>query len=264
MLVAILAFGMLIVPRLVRAIASRGWIEPLTVFAVGLAFVLAVLAEHLGYSVALGAFVAGVLVAESGHGTAVEHRVAPLRDVFAAIFFVSIGMTADPSLLVEAWPTALTIAVVVIAGQFLSVMGASLVSGVSLTVAVPAALSLGQIGEFSFIIAEIGASAAVRESSDALGRRFVASANRLTPWGEDGRLGEKTLCRERRPWGGRLVKAAPTRRRTAQAPHQAICAQSRARDNRPPDSPQGSAPSAARTAGAPAARSRSASAPACA
>ena len=160
-LIGIVAVGITVVPRLVRAVVARGWLEPLTVLAVGLAFVFAVLAEALGYSAALGAFVAGVLVAESGNGHEVERVIAPLRDVFAAIFFVSVGMLVDPLVALKSWPTGLAIAGVVVVGQFLSISGASLMSGLPLRRAVKSGLALGQIGEFSFILAAIGTAAGV-------------------------------------------------------------------------------------------------------
>jgi CPA2 family monovalent cation:H+ antiporter-2 len=80
-------------------------------------------------SVALGAFVAGVLVAESGRGAKVEHQIAPLRDVFAAIFFVSIGMSLDPLSALAHLPETLLLVVVVVLSQLASVSLASILSG---------------------------------------------------------------------------------------------------------------------------------------
>lgn len=173
-LVGLLAVGALLLPRLVRALVRVGWGESLTVLLVGFAFGYAVLAEALGYSEALGAFVAGMVVAESGEGHAIGERIGSLRDVFAAVFFVSIGMTVDPAAVVEVWPLVLGICATIIVGQLLSVTVGSLVSGVSLPVAVTTALSLGQIGEFSFILAEVGRSAGVVPPS--LGPALVAVA----------------------------------------------------------------------------------------
>ncbi|MFZ1866426.1 MAG: cation:proton antiporter [Polyangiales bacterium] len=160
-LFALLAGGLLVVPRLMRAVARFQSTEILGVVSIGLCFGIAELAASLGYSVALGAFVAGMLVAESGKGVAVEHLIRPLRDVFAAIFFVSIGMTVDPLHALDSLPVALLVFIVVVAGQFVSVSTVGLLSGNGLSRSVTAALSLGQIGEFGFIIAAIGISAGV-------------------------------------------------------------------------------------------------------
>ena len=120
-----------------------------------------IVAEGLGYSVALGAFVAGVLVAESGEKKAVEPLVRPLRDVFAAIFFVSIGMTVDPVAAAAVLPQSLLLVGIVIAAQFVSVSLGGVVSGNGLSRSLSAGLSLGQVGEFSFIIAGIGIAAGI-------------------------------------------------------------------------------------------------------
>ncbi len=160
-LVALVVGGMLFIPRLVRLSARLGSPEILVVVVTGLCFGIAVLAEGLGYSVALGAFVAGVLVAESGEEKAVEPLIRPLRDVFAAIFFVSIGMTVDPMAAASLLPQSLLLVGIVILAQFVSVSVAGVVSGNGLGRSLSAGLSLGQIGEFSFIMAGIGIAAGI-------------------------------------------------------------------------------------------------------
>lgn len=160
-LIAMVGLGLLVVPRLMRTVLSWRSPEHTAVVAMGVCFAVALLAERLGYSVALGAFVAGVLVAESGRGEQVEHLVQPMRDVFAAVFFVSIGMTVDP---VQAWvqlPVSLLVFAVVVVGQLVSVSVAALLSGNGLRRALTAGMALGQIGEFSFILAAIGVGAGV-------------------------------------------------------------------------------------------------------
>ncbi len=124
-------------------------------------FALALLAEKLGYSTALGAFLAGILVAESGLGKKVEHSTAAVRDVFASVFFVSIGMSVNPELAVKHLPTSLLVLSVVIGLQFVSVLLGGLLSGTGLRRSVAAGLALGQIGEFAFILAQIGRDAYV-------------------------------------------------------------------------------------------------------
>lgn len=164
-LIGLMVGGLLLVPRLIRAVMRLESAEILAVLVIGLCFGVALIAEKLGYSVALGAFIAGILVAESGQGAKIEHLIQPVRDMFAAIFFVSIGMTVDPRQVLAHLPTALLVFAVVIAAQLVSVTVASLVSGMGLRRAIVAGLALGQIGEFAFILASIGISAgAARES----------------------------------------------------------------------------------------------------
>ncbi len=160
-LIAAVALGLWVVPRLGRRIAMLRSAELSTVFAVGLCLALAALMEHLGYSPALGAFLAGMLLAEAGLRRRFEPLVAPLRDVFAAVFFVSVGMTVDPFLAGQHLGAAVLVAMCVVVLQLLTVTGAGLLSGVVLRRSGYAGLALGQIGEFGFIIMGIGVSAGV-------------------------------------------------------------------------------------------------------
>ncbi len=160
-LVAMVGLGLLVVPRLVRTVARIGTAETRVVVSTGICFTFALLAEELGYSVALGAFVAGMLVAESGRAHDVEPDIVPLRDVFGAVFFVSVGMTVDPRMVWSELPAALLVFVGVVGGQLVSVTAGAVLSGIPLRRAVYAGLSLGQIGEFAFILAAIGVTAGV-------------------------------------------------------------------------------------------------------
>lgn len=160
-LAVLLVGGLLVVPRVVRRVLAMGSPEISVVVLVGICFLLAVLAQELGYSVALGAFIAGILVAESGRGSRVATMIDPVRNMFAAVFFVSVGMSIDPGLALKHLPLSLVLAGIIITGQFLSVAGAGLLSGLGLRRAVVAGISLGQIGEFSFIISRIGVDAGV-------------------------------------------------------------------------------------------------------
>lgn len=160
-LAAAVGLGLVVVPRLARRIARLQSPEVSTVFAVGLCLALAAAMEHVGYSPALGAFLAGMLLAEAGLGRRFEHLVSPLRDVFAAVFFVSVGMTVEPALAVQHLGAAVLVASGVVVLQALLVTGAGLLSGVQLRRAGHAGLALGQIGEFGFILMGIGVSAGV-------------------------------------------------------------------------------------------------------
>jgi monovalent cation:H+ antiporter-2, CPA2 family len=157
-LVALVGGGLLIVPRAVRLVVRLQRPETTLIASIGICFALSILAEHAGYSVALGAFLAGSMVAESGETHSIEHLVTPLRDIFGAVFFVSVGMMLDPVLLAQHWGALTVLVLAVILGKLLGVTMASLLSGVGIHTSVQAGMSLGQIGEFSFIIAGLGVS----------------------------------------------------------------------------------------------------------
>jgi len=152
----VLAFGRWLVPRFIRWVADMGHDETLLITAVGLCFSLSLLASYMGYSVALGAFLAGMLVAESGRERRVEHLLAPLKDVFVAIFFVSIGMLIDPAQVLPNWRAILLFGVLVFLGKFLTAAFGAILGGSGLRNSIWIGSSLTQIGEFSFIIAALG------------------------------------------------------------------------------------------------------------
>jgi CPA2 family monovalent cation:H+ antiporter-2 len=151
-----LAAGMLIVPRVVRAVAKLWKPETMLVASVGLCFGMAALARGAGYSVALGAFLAGCLVAESGSGKQVEQEIRPVRDLFGAIFFVAVGMQFDVHALAQHWPVALGFAALVISGKLVGVSVGAFLGGRGVRAAVQTGMSMAQIGEFAFIIAGVG------------------------------------------------------------------------------------------------------------
>lgn len=155
-LAGLVGVGLLIVPRLIRAAVRSERAETILISSIGVCFAASLLALSLGYSVALGAFIAGALVAESGQEKQVEHLVAPVRDLFVAIFFVAVGMLLDPSVVVEYWWMIAALVVIVIVGKVLAVSSGVFLTGEGLRPAVQAGMSLAQIGEFSFIIASVG------------------------------------------------------------------------------------------------------------
>ena len=105
--------------------------ETTLVASIGICFAAALLALSFGYSVALGAFIAGSLVAESGEEKVVEHLVQPVRDVFAAIFFVSVGVLIDPAIVAQHWGAVLAFSVAVILGKLVFVTISSFLTGYS-------------------------------------------------------------------------------------------------------------------------------------
>lgn len=159
--IGISILGLFVIPKFVRKVSKLKSEETLIVVSVGICFGLAFVVENLGYSVALGAFLAGMLVSESGLGNKIEHLIFPIKDMFAAIFFVSIGMQVNPTLALEHMPAILLISCLIISVQFLSVSISGVLSGVGLTQSINSGLILGQIGEFAFIIAAIGVKAGI-------------------------------------------------------------------------------------------------------
>ena len=182
-LAALLAFGMLIVPRAVRFVRGLGRPETLLVASLGLCFGIAYLALAFGYSVALGAFIAGSLVAESGEAHEVERLVGPVRDVFAAIFFVSVGMLIDPALVREHWVAIAAFTGLVVFGKIAGVTVGAFLTGMGTRTSVQAGMSLAQIGEFSFIIAALGISLrATGEFLYPIAVTVSAITTLTTPW----------------------------------------------------------------------------------
>lgn len=182
-LVGLIVIGLLVVPRAVRAVTSLRRAETTLVASIGLCFAFALLAVELGYSVALGAFLAGSLVAESGEEKEVERLVHPVRDMFAAIFFVSVGMLIDPAVIARHWPAVGTLTAIVIAGKVIGVSLGAFLTGNGIRMSVQAGMSLAQIGEFSFIIAALGVSLrATGEFLYPIAVAVSALTTLTTPW----------------------------------------------------------------------------------
>ncbi len=182
-LVVLLVVGLFVVPRSFRGLLRLQNPETLLVASVGLCFAAALLASQAGFSVALGAFLAGVLIAESEAAHRVDVLVRPLRDMFGAIFFVAVGMSIDPKLIMTHWPAVLVLAGIVVTGKILGVgLGAFLV-GLPPGIAVQAGMSLAQIGEFSFVMAGLAAAAGGEgKSLPAVAVAVSALTTFTTPW----------------------------------------------------------------------------------
>ncbi|MBI4421340.1 MAG: cation:proton antiporter [Gemmatimonadetes bacterium] len=157
-LAALVAIGMVVLRPFIHFVVRLGRAETTLVANIGVCFGMAYLALAFGYSVALGAFIAGSMVAESGHGELIERLVSPVRDMFAAIFFVSVGMLLDPAQVGRHWGAVLALTSVVIVGKVTSVALGAFLAGSGARTAIQAGMSLAQIGEFSFIIAGLGRS----------------------------------------------------------------------------------------------------------
>ncbi|MDW8345256.1 MAG: cation:proton antiporter [Verrucomicrobiae bacterium] len=156
-----LVLGLLLVPPLFRYVSRFKSAETLLVTALGLCFGVSLLAWQLGFSVALGAFVIGVIIGETREAGQLNTLMEPLRDMFIAVFFVSVGLMINPRLLADYWlPTVLVSAAVVI-GKMASFTFGTFIAGNDLRTALRVGTSLIPIGELSLIIAALGLSLGV-------------------------------------------------------------------------------------------------------
>lgn len=157
-LIGVIVIGLFFVGRMMKSIKALKRNETTLVASIGFCFAISLLAREFGYSVALGAFLAGSLIAESGEEKEVEHLVEPVRDMFAAVFFVSVGMMIDPAVIAQYLPEVLILTIVVIVVKFFGVAVGSFLTGIGMRTSIKAGMSMAQIGEFSFIIAGLGLS----------------------------------------------------------------------------------------------------------
>ena len=182
-LAGLIVVGLLVIPRTVRMVVRMNRPETTLIASMGICFAAALLAYSFGYSVALGAFIAGSLVAESGEEKSIAHLIEPVRDVFATIFFVAVGMLIDPALVARYWIPVLVFTVAVILGQVAIVTISAFLTGFSTRTSLQAGMSLAQIGEFSFIIASVGiATGATRDFLYPIAVAVSALTTLTTPW----------------------------------------------------------------------------------
>ena len=204
-LVVWFVFGILIIPTLLRKVKKHLNDETLIILALGLCLGMVLTAEEAGFSSALGAFVMGTILAETIESHRIEKLMTPLKNVFAAIFFVSVGMMINPSNLVEYWPSILLVCIVIIVGMILFGTLGCWWGGETMRDAMQTGFSFVQIGEFSFIIAGLGTSLGV--THPALYPIIVASSvvtTFLTPY----------IMKASVPCYNFLYKHAPERLRT--------------------------------------------------
>ena len=155
-MVVALVIGILLVPRLLAYVANFESNEMLLITVLGLCFGFCLLVVKLEYSMVLGAFLIGAIMAESRQLLKIERLIEPVRDMFSAIFFVAIGLMIDPRILLQyAWPIAV-ITVAVVLGKMLSCGLGAFIAGNDGRTSLRVGMGLSQIGEFSFIIAALG------------------------------------------------------------------------------------------------------------
>jgi CPA2 family monovalent cation:H+ antiporter-2 len=153
--------GIFLVPSFLKKSSRLLKGDTLLVVAIGLCFLMVVLATKVGFSPAFGAFIMGSILAETTDSQKIEHIIQPVKDLFGAVFFVSVGMLIDPKILASYSTPIVIIFLATIFGKILSSVVGALLSGQSLRHSIQAGLSLAQIGEFSFIIAGLGLSLGV-------------------------------------------------------------------------------------------------------
>ncbi len=150
--------GIFLVPTILRWSRKFMSEETLTVFAVGLCFMMVVLANLAGFSSALGAFIMGSILAETLEAEAIHKVTTPIKNLFGAVFFVSVGMMVDPQILVDYWWQILVVTLVLLIFKPLSNVIGRLIAGLGLKQAMQGGFCFSQIGEFSFIIPTLGLS----------------------------------------------------------------------------------------------------------
>ncbi len=158
--------GIFIIPTLLKRAKKMLDEETLLILSIGLCLGMVVIAKKSGFSAELGAFIMGSILAETLYAEKVEHLIKPVKNMFGAIFFVSVGMMINPSALLEyRWPI-LWITLLVIFGKLVSTTAGALLSGQTLKQSVQVGMSMSQVGEFAFIVASLGIS--LKVTSDFL------------------------------------------------------------------------------------------------
>lgn len=148
--------GIFLLPSLLKRVKRHLNDEMTLVISISLCLLTVLLAVSAGFSPALGAFIMGSILAETTEAEKIEHLINPVKDLFGAVFFVSVGMMIDPSVLSQYLGPIILITIVTVVGKFITTGGGALLAGQPLKTSVQTGMSLSQIGEFSFIIATLG------------------------------------------------------------------------------------------------------------
>ena len=157
--------GTYVLPTFLNKVRRMLTDETLLVLSMGLCLGMAVFSVSCGFSLALGAFVMGSILAGTSYAERIEHVLGPVKNLFGAVFFISVGMMVNPAVIAEYWRPILMLSAIVICGGLLFGTGGMLLTGQTLKVAIQSGFTLTQIGEFSFIIATLGTSLGVLDSS---------------------------------------------------------------------------------------------------
>ncbi len=157
--------GIFMIPTLFKRFKRYISDEQMLVIAMGLCFFMVLFSINSGFSAALGAFVMGSILAGTNEAERIEHLITPIKDLFGAVFFISVGMMVNPTVMTQHWSVIALLAVVVIVGMIVFGTFGMLATGQPLKLAMESGFSLTQIGEFSFIIATLGTSLGVLDKS---------------------------------------------------------------------------------------------------
>lgn len=163
-LVLWLVLGIFLLPTILDKVMGLMSDETLTLLSLGFCFLMGLLASLLGFSMELGAFIAGSLFAGTRHVHNVERVTAGIKDMFGAVFFLSVGMMVDPAIITSRWTSIVPIAILAVVAKLIFATIGMMLSGQDIRNALRGGISLAPIGEFSFIIASLGISLGVMDS----------------------------------------------------------------------------------------------------
>lgn len=156
--------GIYLIPTLLRKFKNYINNENLLIISIGLCFAMVIVANNVGFSSALGAFVIGSILAETAESQRIEHLTESIKNLFSAIFFVSVGMMIDPQILVQYWKLILALVVITLIVKAFVCSASAVVAGASLEDSIKSGFTLSQIGEFAFIIASVAVAQHVMPS----------------------------------------------------------------------------------------------------
>ena len=156
--------GIYLIPTLLRKFKNYINNENLLIISIGLCFAMVIIANNVGFSSALGAFVIGSILAETAESQRIEHLTESIKNLFSAIFFVSVGMMIDPQILVQYWKLILSLVVITLVVKAFVCSASAVVAGASLEDSIKSGFTLSQIGEFAFIIASVAVAQHVMPS----------------------------------------------------------------------------------------------------
>lgn len=156
--------GIYLIPTLLRKFKKYINNENLLIISIGLCFAMVIIANSVGFSSALGAFVIGSILAETDESDRIEHLTESIKNLFCAIFFVSVGMMIDPQVLLQYWKLILSLVIITLVVKAFVCSAAAVVAGSNLEDSVKSGFTLSQIGEFAFIIASVAVAQHVMPS----------------------------------------------------------------------------------------------------
>ena len=156
--------GIYLIPTLLRKFKKYINDENLLIISIGLCFAMVIIANNVGFSSALGAFVIGSILAETAENQRIERLTESIKNLFSAIFFVSVGMMIDPQILVQYWKLILALVVITLVVKSFVCSASAVVAGASLEDSIKSGFTLSQIGEFAFIIASVAVAQRVMPS----------------------------------------------------------------------------------------------------